>query len=293
MTETTFDLIGAEITRAKHYAGAGQMRLAVQCFVLLRALIVDHVDAVALRQAVAGQRVPLRAAREAFRSAIAARRGAGTPLLILTDGAVQTAASQGAEVSYASRLGAAMHGFRVDCIGQHLFMAADVLALLTNAPRLGAGADVILHIGQHDSMQPLLNQTELAAAGLLPANLMTQLLDFIAMHQTALTDGLPTRHEVPADRFRAHLTSILRALQTRGAQRVVMVTLPTQTGTTAHNAALLQVARQADTLVLDFDRLTRHLPSLSSPWPDALHVQVAHHIAAMLVPEPANALGQE
>ncbi len=291
MTDKAFEMIGAEIARAKGFADMGQTRLAAQSFAVLRALIVDHADVAALRAAVAAQRVPLRAAREAFRSAVAGRNGAGRPLLILTDASVQPATSQGAEVSYACRLGAS-HGYRVDCIGQHLFTAGDVLAMLTNAPRLGACADVVVHIGQHDSAQPLLNQAETAAVGLLPTDLGAEVARFAAAHAAALTVALPLRHEVPVDMYRAQVTGIIRALRARGAGRIVVVTLASQSSTSAHNAALLQVARQADVLVLDLDRMTRHLPHLSLHWPETLHVQVADGIAALLAHVTANPVEQ-
>jgi hypothetical protein len=282
MTDTLFDMIRAEITRAKRYADAGQMRLAAHAFALMRTLIVEQADPTMARQVAAAQRVPLRAAREAFRAALAGRSGEGRPLLILTDGAVQPASAQGARTSYAWRLGDAPHARRVDCVGQHLYTSADILTLLTNAPRLGAGADVVLHIGHHDSAQPLFNQMEQVAVSLLPANVAAQVAEFAAIYSLALAEGLPARHEVTVDRFRAHLTGILRALRTRGVRRVVMVTLPLQTTTTAYNATLLQVARQADVTVLDFDRLSRHLPELPLHWPDALHAQMADHLAALL-----------
>ncbi len=282
MTDKAFEMIGAEIARAKGFADMGQTRLAAQSFAVLRALIVDHADVAALRAAVAAQRVPLRAAREAFRSAVAGRNAAGRPLLILTDASVQSATSQRAEVSYACRLGMAPYAYRVDCIGQHLFTAGDVLALLTNAPRLGAGADVVVHIGLHDSEEPLLNQTEMAAVGLLPVDLGAEVIGFAVAHAAALTADLPLRHAVPMDLYRAHLSGIIRALRARGAGRIVMVTLASQTGMTSHNATVLQVVRQADVLVLDLDRMTRHLPQFLPHWPDALHAQVADGIAAVL-----------
>lgn len=289
MTKKAFEILQAEVSRANRFVALGQMRLAAQSFAVLRALIVDTADVAALRQAIAVQRMPLRAAREAFRSGVAGRNGIGSPLLILTDASVQPEPSQGADVSYACHLGAAPHGFRVDCLGQHLFTAGDVLSLLTNAPRLGMRADVVLHIGQHDSAQPLLNQLEKAAVGLLPTELGAAVTDFVTVHAMALVAALPARHEVPTDMFVAHLTGIVRALRARGVARLVMVTLPTQTSTTSHNAALLQVARQSDALVLDFDRMTRHVPQLSPRWPGTLHTLLADHIAALLVNNPINA----
>jgi hypothetical protein len=282
MTDTTLDMIRAEITRATRHAEAGQMRLAVHAFALMRTLIVERADSAMLRQVAAAQRVPLRAAREAFRAVLAGRSGEGLPLLILTDGAVQPASAQGARTSYAWRLGDAPHGRRVDCIGQHLYTSGDILTLLANAPRLGAGADVVLHIGQHDSAQPLLNQMEQAAISLLPADVAAEVTAFSDKFQADLLVNLPARYEVQADRFQAHLTGIVRALQGRRAGHIVMVTLPSQTSTTAHNAALMHVARQANLAVLDFDRLTRHLPDLPLHWPDALHAQMADHIADLL-----------
>jgi hypothetical protein len=289
MTKTGFDAIEAEISRAGVYAKAGQHRLAAQSFTLLRAFMVDLADVASLRQAITAQRVPLRAAREAFRAAVAGRCADGQRILFLTDTAALAHAGTDVDQTFSGQLAKTPSSFRVDTIGQEGFITTDILTLLNNAPRLGAQVDVIVMIGQHDSAQTMLEAHERAAMALLPRDQQTLILDLIAQYGTEFVPHLPVRPAVSADMFAANIDSILRALQARGARRIFVVTLLSQTDRRPYNAALELAAERAGATLLDFDRLARHLASDVSTdghWSKRLHSFFADVLANALTMEP-------
>jgi hypothetical protein len=291
MTDTRFEQLVAEISRAQQFAKDRQVGLAAQSFALLRAMIVDQADRAVLRQMVAAERVPRRAARETFRAAVAGRGDVARPLLILTDAAALPGSDVGVQGTFAWLLGSPPHSYSVDCIGQQGFQSADVLALLSNAPKLGRGADVVIMIGQSDSAQPLLQEDERLAMSMLPDDLRNLLQDFTTQYGGTITGHLPARAVTPVGRFRANVNGILRLLRAREALRIVVVTILSSGDRVAHNTELLRAGHLAGAIVVDFDRMARHAVSGltdQGQWSDTLHRLFGETLADALASERAS-----
>ncbi len=261
-----------EIARAHELATAGNHASAVQSFALARAMVVDLADAKAVKKTVAADFAGFAREREMYRVMLAARESAGDPVLIFSDSLAlprtpeKVGPHQGCEQTYPWLLGDALGNRPVISMCQRFFTTDDIAALLVADPTLGAGADVVIHVGLNDCSNRMFLAVERLAMTLLPGDVRTSIVGFAQKYRRRIINMLPSRHYVPPDAFRANLDHILLLLRARKARKVVLATIilpPAKfwAGTpginanfAGYNMQIMQAVVRHSALLLDIDR---------------------------------------
>jgi lysophospholipase L1-like esterase len=261
-----------EIARAHDLAGAGNFASAVQSFALARAMVVDLADAKAVQKTVAADFAGFAREREMFRNMLAGRQAAGDPVVIFSDSLAlprtpdKVGPYQGCEQTYPWLLGDALGNRPIVSMCQRFFTTDDIVTLLEANPAMGAGADVVIHVGLNDCSNRMFLAVERLAMNLLPEDVRTAIVGFAQKYRRRIINMLPSRHYVPPDAFRANLDHILLTLRARKVRRVVLATIvlpPAKfwAGTpginanfAAYNMQIMQAVARHGAVLLDIDR---------------------------------------
>jgi lysophospholipase L1-like esterase len=261
-----------EIASAHALAAAGKHASAVQSFALVRTMVVDLADPKAVKKAILADFAGFAREREMFRAMLAGRDATGDPVLIFSDSLAlprtpdKVGRYQGCEQTYPWLLGDALSNRPVISMSQRFFTTDDIVTLLTADPTLGAGADVVIHVGLNDCSNRMFLAVERLAMNLLPDEVRASIVGFAQKFRRRIINLLPSRHYVPIDALRANLDHSLMLLRARKARKIVLATIilpPAKfwAGTpginanfAAYNMQIMQAAARHSALLLDIDR---------------------------------------
>lgn len=288
------DRIAEVMDRAEALAQEARMRPAVQAFALARSMAVDLPGPAVIAGIIARNEQVYRAERERHRKAIAARRPEGRGLVIFADslGLPRPVPRGGQPLEdrvYPELIADARPGRAVSSLCQRFFTTDHLRHELQADATLGAGADVIIHVGLNDCANRMFLENERLALDLLPEALSVRIVEFSRRHRRAILTDLPSRHYVAPEMFSANLDACLALLKGRKAARVVLTTiiLPPVTawaGTpfihmnfAGYNLRIMEAARRNGALLFDFDRHVWQAQHLDALLADGMHLASEGH----------------
>lgn len=299
MTPEDQERIAAQIEQAWTLAERGVADVAALAFAQARAMVLSLADPAARRRVVGGNLAALTREREGYRDRIARKRTGDRRLVILADSLGlprpddKGGVDQGAERTYPMLLLDRLPQHSVDSYCQRYFTSRDVLDLLHDDPTLGAGADVVLHIGLNDCANRMFLEPERLTLDLLPAETKDRIVGFAQRYRALVLANLPSYHYVAPHDFDANLHAILELLAQRRARRVVVATiiLPPirfwgatpgiQRNFGRYNQMLMAAAAEHGAVLFDLDRHVWARQHESVLLPDGMHLALAgHHLFA-------------
>lgn len=286
--------IAEVMQRAEALAQQAHIRSAVHAFALARSLVVGLAGPAVLASISSRNEQVYRAERERHRSAIAARRPEGRGLVIFGDslGLPRPVPRGGQPLEdrvYPELIADARPGRAISSLCQRFFTTDHLLQELQADATLGAGADVIIHVGLNDCANRMFLESERLALDLLPEALSAQIVEFSRRHRRAILTDLPARHYVAPERFSANLDACLALLKRRKANRVMLTTiiLPPVTSWAStpyihmnfasYNLRIMEAARRNEALLFDFDRRIWQAQHLEALLPDGMHLASEGH----------------
>jgi lysophospholipase L1-like esterase len=289
------DILSAEIERAHDWASKGKTLLAVQSFALVRVMCVEFADPQALAAAVAREKTTFSKERETYRDMIEKRRVSNDKLVVFADSLGlarpnnKTGADMGASRCYPWLLVDAMPGKSVTSLCQRYYTTRDVLEQIVTDQKLGADADIVIHVGLNDCANRMFTEEQRLSIALLPDELGKNIVQFAQQRRRDILRNLPAQRYIQIEQFRSNLDSILTLLRSRNARKIILATIvlpPSKFwGATpgvnqnfaAYNLEIMAAAYRHDGLLMDIDRHVWEAQHLSSLNEDGMHLSDKGH----------------
>lgn len=295
MTTTPNDLVAQQIDLAYELVDRGLPESAANAFALARSLAVTGQAPGAVQRKVDNLITPLTRERETYRSLIAGRRKANRSTVVLADSLGlprpddKAGKYNGAERTYPFLLLDERPDVAVDSYCQRYFTTREVLELLHANIALGAGADVIMHIGLNDCATRMFLEPDRLSLDLLAPEIKDKVVAFAQKHRRLILKHLPEYHYVDPGEFEANLDAILSLLVQRRARRIVVATIilppvrfwpgtpDIQRNFANYNHMLMDATSRHGASLLDIDRhiwAHQHEDVLLA---DGMHLSLAGH----------------
>ena len=287
--------ISAQIELAFELATSGAPAAAAGAFFVARELTVSRSEPGVLQRKITNHATPLARERETYRAMIAARGSGSRDLVILADSLglprpdAKSGPTAGADATYPMMLADRLpdHGVQSHC--QRYFTTQSVLDLLRDDPALGAGSDVVIHVGLNDCATRMFLESQRLALDLLSDGIKERIVLFAQRYRRLILAHLPPLHYVDPSAFRANLDAILRLLADRDARRVLLATiiLPPErfwAGTpgvnrnfASYNLDIMAAAESAGAVIFDLDRMVWARQGAGVLLDDGMHLSPAGH----------------
>jgi lysophospholipase L1-like esterase len=201
----------------------------------------------------------------------------------------KTGEMQGAESTYPWLLGEPQGSRIVESVCQRFFTTDSIVDTLRREPKLGAGHDVVVHVGLNDCSNRMFLADERLALGLLPQDVREAVVGFAQKFRRQIIRNLPSRHYVDIARFRQNLDFIVSELKARRARKVILTTIilpPPRfwAGTpgmnanfAAYNLEIMRAAERNNAVLFDLDRLVWHAIADGPLVDDGMHLSPVGH----------------
>lgn len=295
MFKGDLEILSAEIARAHDWASKGKILLAIQSFALVRVMCVELANPQALATAVAREKTTFSKERETYREMIEKRRASNDKIVVLADSLGlarpnnKTGADLGASRCYPWLLVDAMPGKSVSSLCQRYYTTQDVLQQIVTDQKLGADADIVIHVGLNDCANRMFTEEQRLSIALLPDELGKSIVHFAQQRRREILLNLPSQRYIQIEQFRSNLDSILTLLRARKARKIILatITLPPSKFWSAtpgvnqnfatYNLEIMAAAHRHNGLLMDIDRHAWEAQHLNSLNEDGMHLSDKGH----------------
>jgi len=295
MTTDDAAQISDQIELAFALAGEGAHAAATGAFAVARELAVTRCPPATLTKRVTNHAKPLARERESYREMIAERRHADRRLVVLADSLglprpdAKSGPTLGAESTYPMMMLNRLPDHEVQSYCQRYFTTGSIFELLQADPTLGAGCDVVIHVGLNDCATRMFLEPQRLALDLLPEEVKERIVLFAQRYRRMILAHLPPLHYVDPPVFRANLDAIMRLLRIRNARRVALTTIilpparfwPGTPGVNQnfadYNLGIMRAAEHGGGVLFDLDRLVWAREHEAVLLDDGMHLSTAGH----------------